>query len=386
MSQTRTLNRSDLYERVWGTPMRKLAAEFGISDVGLAKICRKNGIPLPGIGYWRLVETGHTPQREPLPAIQPPQTETITITARETTPYDLPRKADRGLIPKVDVNSDREITHALAVRTKRLFQSTSKDDRGSMVPKVIQAPHVRVSSGALSRTLRILDALFCAVERQGYSIGWETSPGARPKISVDGEEIAFGIMEVFSRRPHTPTQDEIARRKKNLYVYVPNWDFVPTGQLRLSIEDLPYKLRHVRSSWSDGKTHRVENCLGELIGILPHIGKALKLVREENERERLRREEERKQAAEERLRQEEYDRKAKVVGEFLQRWKESKAFRDLAIAIEQKAESSAFEEGQKQEVLTIARWITQHADNVNPLADFDWMIEEFSGPPYQYRW
>lgn len=53
--------------------MRKLAAEFGISDVGLAKICRKNGIPLPGLGYWRLVETGREPKRVLLPAIAPGQ-------------------------------------------------------------------------------------------------------------------------------------------------------------------------------------------------------------------------------------------------------------------------------------------------------------------------
>ncbi|MBZ5700405.1 MAG: RWP-RK domain-containing protein [Acidobacteriia bacterium] len=386
MSQTRTLTRNDLYERVWSTPMRKLASEFGVSDVGLAKICRKNGIPLPGMGYWRLVETGHAPERKSLPAIQPGESEAIAITAREPKPYDLPRKADLGLVPKVEVRDDREITHPLVVRTKRVFQPTSKDDRGAVVPKVVKAPHIRVSAGALQRALCILDALFCAVERQGYSMSWETSPDAKLKILVDGEEISFGIMELFSRKPHAPTPDEIARRKKNLYVYAPNWDYVPTGELRLSIEHLPYELRHIRSSWSDGKTRRGENCLGELVAILPHVAKALKLIREENERERLRREEERKQAEEERRRQEEYDRKAKAVGEFLRRWKESKAFRDLAAAIEEKAESSPVRDGQKQEILAIAQWIAQHADNMNPLADFGWMIDEFNDPPWQYSW
>ena len=386
MSKTRTLTRNDLYERVWSTPMRKLASEFGVSDVGLATICRKNGIPLPGMGYWRLVETDHAPERKPLPVIQPGESEAIAITAREPKPYDLPRKTDLGVVPKVEVRGDREITHPLVVRTKRVFQPTSKDDRGAVVPKVVKAPHIRVSAGALPRALRILDALFCALERQGYSMGWETSPDAKVKILVDGEEISFGIMEIFSRKPHTPTPDEIARRKKNLYVYAPNWNYVPTGELRLSIEHLPYELRHIRSSWSDGKTRRVENCLGELVAILPHVAKALKLIREENERERLRREEERKQAEEERRRQEEYDRKAKVAGEFLRRWKESKVFRDLAAAIEEKAESSLVQDGQKQEILAIAQWIARHADNMNPLADFDWMIDEFNDPPWQYSW
>jgi hypothetical protein len=32
--------------------MQKLGWEFGISDVGLAKLCRRYEIPVPGRGYW----------------------------------------------------------------------------------------------------------------------------------------------------------------------------------------------------------------------------------------------------------------------------------------------------------------------------------------------
>ena len=48
MTQTRIpLTRAELYEKVWATPMRAIAKEFGMSDVGLAKICRKHDIPVP---------------------------------------------------------------------------------------------------------------------------------------------------------------------------------------------------------------------------------------------------------------------------------------------------------------------------------------------------
>ena len=40
-----TLKRSEVYEQVWSTPMTKLAEVNGLSDVGLAKICRKHDIP-----------------------------------------------------------------------------------------------------------------------------------------------------------------------------------------------------------------------------------------------------------------------------------------------------------------------------------------------------
>ncbi len=32
--------------------MRLLAAEFGISDTGLAKLCARHEIPVPGQGWW----------------------------------------------------------------------------------------------------------------------------------------------------------------------------------------------------------------------------------------------------------------------------------------------------------------------------------------------
>lgn len=42
----------ELFDEVWNTPVLKLAQEIGVSDVGLAKACRKAGIPLPSRGYW----------------------------------------------------------------------------------------------------------------------------------------------------------------------------------------------------------------------------------------------------------------------------------------------------------------------------------------------
>src|ERR1039457_4988169 len=45
-------NRDDLYKKVWAQPMRTLAKEFGVSDVALAKTCKKLFVPVPGRGYW----------------------------------------------------------------------------------------------------------------------------------------------------------------------------------------------------------------------------------------------------------------------------------------------------------------------------------------------
>jgi DNA-binding transcriptional ArsR family regulator len=63
-------NRKELYKRVWSQPIQKLAAAYGLSDVGLGKVCRKLKIPLPGRGYWTKRSAGKpVGTRPPLPFI-----------------------------------------------------------------------------------------------------------------------------------------------------------------------------------------------------------------------------------------------------------------------------------------------------------------------------
>lgn len=62
------LSREDLYELAWSKPLRELAKDFGISDVALAKRCRRLGIPVPGRGYWARVDAGQRPYRPKLPS------------------------------------------------------------------------------------------------------------------------------------------------------------------------------------------------------------------------------------------------------------------------------------------------------------------------------
>ena len=52
---------------VWTTPMSKLAARFGVSDVALAKTCAKFDVPRPALGYWQQLAAGMKPRRPRLP-------------------------------------------------------------------------------------------------------------------------------------------------------------------------------------------------------------------------------------------------------------------------------------------------------------------------------
>jgi hypothetical protein len=63
----RIVTRLKLYEQVWQRPTTLMAKEFGLSDVGFAKLCKRNGIPKPPRGYWAMLQAGKAPPREELP-------------------------------------------------------------------------------------------------------------------------------------------------------------------------------------------------------------------------------------------------------------------------------------------------------------------------------
>ncbi len=52
MAEERILTRKELFDLVWSKPIQHLAREFKLSDVGLAKTCKRYAIPRPERGYW----------------------------------------------------------------------------------------------------------------------------------------------------------------------------------------------------------------------------------------------------------------------------------------------------------------------------------------------
>jgi hypothetical protein len=75
-----TYDRSRLYAEVWSAPARSIAQRYGVSDVALAKMCRKLSVPLPGRGYWAKVVAGHNPPRRELPRLCSAAYDQVTVT------------------------------------------------------------------------------------------------------------------------------------------------------------------------------------------------------------------------------------------------------------------------------------------------------------------
>src|ERR1700722_9092027 len=83
-----TLSREDLYELAWSKPISELAKDFGISDVGLAKRCRRLGVPLPGRGYWARIDAGQKPYRPKLPQPEPQRHDQNALTVPTVEPRE----------------------------------------------------------------------------------------------------------------------------------------------------------------------------------------------------------------------------------------------------------------------------------------------------------
>jgi Phage integrase family len=72
------ISRTALYELIWSSPVSTVAAAYGVSDVGLAKACRRANIPLPERGYWAKLAAGHSVLRSVLePASSTEQNEIV---------------------------------------------------------------------------------------------------------------------------------------------------------------------------------------------------------------------------------------------------------------------------------------------------------------------
>jgi hypothetical protein len=87
------LKREDLHKLVWTAPVSEIASRIGISDVGLAKACRRADIPLPGRGYWAKIEAGQHVGLEPLPPARAGVPELIRIRGTQLPPNILRRAA-----------------------------------------------------------------------------------------------------------------------------------------------------------------------------------------------------------------------------------------------------------------------------------------------------
>jgi len=370
---TKVFLREELYERVWTTPMHRLAKEFGYSDVGLAKVCKKHNIPRPGLGYWRRIELGQKATRTPLPVVAHPSPYKIEITVR--APTVAREKVPPADAPAIPVPADQPLSHPVVIRSERLLRNAKKDENEILVPRNGNVPHLHITEASFPRALRILDAFLAALESRGMHVAWPNEDNAGLQIVCEGESIGLALEEILERRAHRPTEQEEARHKRDYWWRPPKWDYDATGLLRLSL--LSGETTGDRRTWSEREERSLESQLGAVvlgIGIL-----VTSIQRVKAERQRRHEEWEAKQRRQEEARrcQEEFVRREKVIRKAAQELQESQLIRKLAVCLGQSEHLNKLPFESFQQIQEILEWCSEYADRIDPTCHPEVLVAEF---------
>ena len=366
--QTKTVQRHALYEQVWAQPMTKVAKEYGISNVALAKICKKLNVPCPWRGYWQRKETGKSVKPLSLPPNSDPTKQVATIhrTIRPEAVVQMSEDAlqrintEQTAEQKIEVPDRLTSPHHLLKVHLEEWRSSKVDDYGAIWSGDIRQLNIRVSPKSLARALRIMDTLFKALEARGHQVGVQDGYQRSLGVRIDGEPIEFGLEERFQRIAH-PDQNnsrlESWMRKR--------YQYIPTSSLILKI--VAWGVEGIQKSWSDGKTAKLETCLNDFIVGLLKVAEAVKARRLRREQEeQLRREAERQRQEEAQKRQEELARRQALEQEATN-WAKAQQLRAYLAAVKDMlhAKHGAIQSGSQADQWL--NWAHQHADRLDPL-------------------
>jgi len=400
MNSTVKIKRSELYQQVWEQPMMRLAKNYGISDVGLAKICRKHDIPRPPRGYWAKIQSGRKPKQIPLPEkdrdddIEFHKTDiegtSISCLGQEIRQQFEDEKKSDMLIRVAD---SLHGSHDLVRKANHDYAGLKTNEQ-----KIIMLPEdppleVRTSKALLRRGLFIMDALLKALEKRGYQVS------SGPKVIIQGIALRFCLHEKLDTQP-VPIEEQ---KQSGLYEFhfsrQAEKKRVPSSSLILEIHPpRSYWSSGCQRIWRETPAKPLEGKLNSFVSGLIKLAARYKVYQEEQKRkEELRRQEEqlRKERAIQRAeRQKIYKEELARFNDLLKQaedYHKSKLIRELVDAV-QKDRVSDMSGEEDQEIEQWVAWATSHADRLDPLKpsppsildEEDLEEEETQG--FRYEW
>lgn len=185
--------------------MSRLAQDFGISDVGLKKVCDRHRVPTPGRGYWAQLEAGKNPKKAVFVEVSDAALNRVKIRAGLV---DLPepvrqvieaRKAERRLTaarprsapqhaptyePVTDVHP--------AVRRTVLALRRGKPSDMSVATIGEGMCGVEVGCESVERAIYVLDRLARALEARGTPL---VPTGRAMQVEVGADKVVFHLKE-----------------------------------------------------------------------------------------------------------------------------------------------------------------------------------------------
>ncbi|MDT8068597.1 MAG: hypothetical protein ROO76_10585 [Terriglobia bacterium] len=244
--------------------MTKVAERFGVSDVALAKTCRKLKVPVPGRGYWAKKANGHPTHKEPfrelknLPQVakpQPVQKRVFEPSNEEDRKYfdQIEGKLSSGaLAPSRSSGVKRS---PLVVFTEKEGRK-AKEDRRRVLDLPSGCLSMRVSKTSFNRALAIMADVIDICEANSMPV---TVDEHGTSTQFLGERVRFKITEKMD-------QFELPPGARGKYEYGPTFagkpvDYSASGYLSLEIDEYT----DLRKNWRDAKGRQLEDAIPEFI-------------------------------------------------------------------------------------------------------------------------
>jgi hypothetical protein len=374
------IKRDELYERIWSKAMSKVAAEYGLSDVGLAKVCERLEVPRPPRGYWARVAHGHVVERPPLLPLGP-SASVAKPRVRATTKNPAPVRAPVApQLPPVLPPSGRDAHPAVAALMEQIIDDPYNRDTMLTVRCRGQAT-LRVSEAHKGRALVTLNSLCRALEAAGIRVTLEPQRQEFHRYELLASDrrgsLRISLIEKTMQVAHVLTERERENQKRHPSLFhPPRYDRRPTGLLTLELLSGRYWSAVAR--WTESTTRRLDGVVAEVVARVHELfeqevrNQAAQAVARQAEAERARlraldeADRERIRAREEAERQHQaaltQDLRQMALG-----WKESEIIREF---LERAASAlSELDDGQRERRMEWLAWARRRADEMDPLRD-----------------
>jgi hypothetical protein len=321
--QSVVLTREELYRSVWDTPMIRLGEKYGISGNGLKKICNRLGVPYPPLGYWAKLRAGKATKVPALPEATP------------TTPRDV----------KISPTPPASSGPNLDPETAAQLQAARENAADVVVPESLRRPHPLIAAWLEGharklaeakrnrnmwgsayrprpftelerRQQRILDALFKAAEKRGFTVKGEAP--YQLWFEVGKERIDFSLRERM-KQVKRPLNDA---EKRSPFYSGKSWrrETVSAGDLIFTIKT--YIATGLTKEWHEGE-RLLEDRVSEIVAVLLIAGPILQEQRRQAEEAGRQRREEEHRRYEERAKQQQDKNRWRRFVELATRWEEA---------------------------------------------------------------
>lgn len=380
------LTRRQLFEWIWKEPMVKVSREVGLSDRGLAKLCARHRIPVPGRGFWARAASGQKVKRPPLPS---PEKGDQIIVIDGAGPSVAPEPSSPEVLAQIDferrpenlINVSEDVVryHPLVRAARESFAPRKQDYKRGLVSSGPGTLHIRVSPASKVRALRILDALVKACEIRGFEVRSSeirasamSVQDAETIVRVYGEDVRLTLEEKCRSVEHVLTATERKDLARGSGSWIPKHDIVPTGLLSLQIA---YFLS--KTTWKDNAKTRLEACLNDVMVAL--VQTAILVVRPE----RLRQEAQQREWKE-RARQEGVERhRREILKKALEEWRYARSLDEFLAALRTAMVNAEIDPVGSSAQAEWLRWVCDYRDRVDP---FEELFEEIEEPIPDGSW